>query len=186
MGPGGFVRRLLPVSYMFLCSLLWVSCASIHQENHLKQGEFRFHGGFDQHKSWKEPLIFKRMSWFSNINLIYEALMTSLDEKSPFFQWVSPANQKLIKRECKKFAVAIMYTDSPLMISHSQFVDNFYHNGYEDFLIPRFARMVKTHPDFARLHLKEGRVMGFCQKQQKGKKDFQIMMPGFPMAKMSI
>lgn len=179
MGSREFKLRNL----IFILLLTAASCATTnHQENRLQFGNYIFQGGYGDNTSWTESLVFSRTSWISGASVYYDSLIVPFTDQSPFWGWLSPDNRSEAQGECKKFYITILYSATPILVSHSQFINQMRQNGFSDFLIPELASAVKSHPDFRSLHMEDAKIMAFCSKKERASTDLNIGLPSFPNA----
>ena len=76
--------KAIPFLLLFLAG-----CASYKSYNQTTTGKVVLRGGIYQKESWKDPLIFKRMSWYYGMTLYFDALIYRADSGSPFSKWFS-------------------------------------------------------------------------------------------------
>lgn len=162
------------ISFIVLVACL--SCSNL-SKNLVSEGSFLLEGGVYKDKKWNDNLVFKRVSWYQELTLLYDVIMARVDESSPFYLWFSEHEKRTIT-ECDDFYVSLNYALDPDKISQGMFRAEMEKAGYDEFLLPRFASYLKLHPDFERLALKLYSIYGYCRhKESKG--EIKIHFPGF-------
>lgn len=176
------MSRVLQV-FILICTISLTSCVTKNfRENRLQFGDYIFQGGYGNGTSWKESLIYTRTTWISGAEVYYDALIVPFSDKSPFWGWLSTDNRSEAQSECREFLISILYSATPILISHSQFINQMRQNGFSDFLIPELASAVKSHPDFRSLHMEDAKIMAFCAKKKRNEVGLNIGLPSFPNA----
>ncbi len=150
------MKRLL--IFLIFC----VACSSL-SHNMIQTGDLSFQGGRFNDKEWSDRLTFKRVSWFKELSLEVDALIYTVDKKSPFYNWFSSEEQRSISN-CHQYLVALVYTALEGNIKKSDFKDQMKENGYSDQQIPSFTHNLKGHPEFSQKALMQYRVVGFCRE----------------------
>lgn len=171
----------LLIGFIFL-----VSCSSNHNENRVQITQTHLNGGFSAMGSWDDDFIIERITWISGMNTFYDAFFSELDQNSKFFTWLSKENQKSIKNECKQFIVTFIYSASPTLVTHAQFVKEVRENGFKDYFIPNFSASVRSHPDYMRLHIENAKIMGFCKTEGERLESLDLVLPSFPLVKVKL
>ncbi len=162
---------------LLLLSVFLFSCSHVSQKQ-VYQKQEKISGGVFEQEEWKDALKFKRVSWYSEVNMHYEALIAPLEEKSPFRKWLSEDEKNMVKA-CTSFFIAQIYTIDSEIISHQMFISQVEKAGFKTFLIPHFAKELNAHPEVSWRNLKTYQVTGICNSQNNVLK-MPISFPGFP------
>lgn len=162
-------------------SLLFIACANL-SKNSIKEGDFSIKRGVYKNQSWDESLNFDRVSWYHELSLNFDLLITKVDSTSPFLNWLSPS-EKALFNECKDHFLALTYHLDSDRISKRMFYSQMNEQGYKDYLIPNFARALKLHPDFEFLSLQLYQVSLLCNKDKAG--ELEVTFPSFRTVKLS-
>lgn len=158
---GPFMNRLiLQLSVSFF--VLLFGCSNL-SKNFVKKGEFSIDGGSYKGSSWDEPLYFDRFSWHQELTLMYDLMLTRLDNKSPYNKWFSSKEMELVD-SCHDFYIAISYALDAKKISTGMLLDQVKRYGYQQVLIPNFEKNVMLHPNYEKSALKLYEIYGLCRK----------------------
>ena len=146
-----------------LCILFIILSCSNFVHNRTHKNTFHLRGGKAEGAQWHDHLIFKRISWYAEMTLLYDLLYTEIGTESPFFRWLSENEQKDLK-QCPKSFVVISYQLDSDRLSHSQFENFTEQSSFQKIILTDFYNTIKMHPDFRRhfLHLYE--VYALCAK----------------------
>lgn len=157
------------------------SCTSL-SKNMSKKGTLSLYGGVFQDSHWKEPLRFNRYSWYKELSLVFDLLVTKVDEKSPFYKWFSNTEKEYLEK-CVEWYVSASYVMDNKRIGSSDFKDQYTKSGFERFALSSFKKHLVMHPNYETLSLQLYDVYGLCRKAPS-ENEFSISFPGF--SKISI
>lgn len=167
------VRRTLLIA-LFLLS----SCANL-SKNQVLNETFDLRGGKFANQAWDSSLVFERTSWYTELTLVYDLLLTRIDATSPFWQWLSTTEKQSIS-SCSKHYVVVAYSQASTKISHGMFKQFAREAGYRSFALPQFSNYLELHPDFAQNSFHLYKVFGLCLEQGLAKRDdMAIQFPNF-------
>lgn len=131
-----------PILLLFLLS----AACSHYSDNFIKEGKYVLSEGIYKRKIWKTKLTFKRYSWYKEITMRYDLLLSPFDQFSKFNHWFSSSELKRIK-QCTKAYIGLSYSLDTDLISSNDLFLQYKKYGYEKISIPNFARELKAHPD---------------------------------------
>ena len=156
--------------------LVFFSCSHL-ESNKVFEGVLHLRGGKGAGQQWDQSLIFKRISWYNEITLLYDILYTKISKDSPFFNWFSEDEKRSLQK-CSKSFIVMSYELDNERLSHSlfdSFVDN---SGFEKMALVTFRDTIKIHPDFRRhaFHLYE--VFALCSSSHT-QENILIDFPNF-------
>lgn len=154
------------------------SCSSL-SKNFIKEGSRNIRGGYSKNVKWDEALEFKRYSWFHELSMMFDLMITDLDESSPFYNWLSEDEKNDIAG-CNRFQIALIYNLDDKRISKKDFLIQMEEQGHEQLLLPHFRANFGLHPDLESLSLQLYEIYGFCKRGLESKKPISILFPGFP------
>lgn len=164
---------------LLLMVLLLNSCATTSlSRNLVKSGTFELRGGVADKTRWETPLMFKRTSWYQELTLVYDLMITEIDNRSPFYKWFTPREIDSIK-SCKRFYTLLVYSQDYLKIDHVHLRGELAKVGLVEVVITDFANQVRLHPDFEQFSLKHYKVKGFCAEREVESRDIYVSFPGF-------
>ncbi|MDD0853924.1 hypothetical protein HBN50_12500 [Halobacteriovorax sp. GB3] len=160
-----------------LFSLLFlISCTNL-SKNIIKEGEFTLKRGVYKTSQWDESLEFKRISWFHELTLQFDLLITKLDDDTRFRKWLSPSEKALLA-DCRDHYLVLSYHLDSDKISKRMLFSDMERQGYKEYLLPNFQRNIKLHPDFELLSLQLYSLNLLCSKEEKSK-DLSVTFPGY-------
>lgn len=167
--------KAIPFLLLFLAG-----CASYKSYNQTTTGKVVLRGGIYQKESWKDPLIFKRMSWYYGMTLYFDALIYRADSGSPFSKWFSESEKEFFTK-CENLLVTVAYSSDATKISHVNFREQMKLNGYDDVVLNNFASYLKTHPSSQEWRTMTYKVMGYCKRSPShlGTENIGINFPSF-------
>src|SRR5690606_18526130 len=111
--------------------------------------------------------------------LVYDVMLTKLDSKSQFWQWLSNVEKRTIEA-CPNHYIAVAYAQDSGKISHSDFKQFASDAGYRSFALPQFTNYLKLHPDFATNSFHLYNIFGLCLEPEKVKRDeIAVQFPNF-------
>jgi hypothetical protein len=174
------MKSSLPILFILLIS----SCAN-WSKNFVKEGSLSFRGGIYQETRWSDHLTFKRTSWFQEMTLIYEVMLSDFSLSSPFSAWLSDSERRQID-DCASFKLALLYASDSGKASNAEFFSQMKAQGYERLQIQEFASHLRMHPDYERLALHLYRPYGLCRSHGvpplQGR--LRVNFPGFREVKL--
>ena len=158
------------------------SCASrgggSSSKNFVKKGNFYLVGGRFEQLEWRDKLQFKRVSWYHELTLLFDMMLSKWHGDSKFSYWLSPAEQDIVE-SCHQFYLLLSYATDSGDITHSMFNQIMRNNGLELIEMPNFRTYLRLHPDFASNSLRRYQVQGLCQKDPIPKNQRKIVLPSF-------
>lgn len=158
--------------------LLFSSCSNL-SKNFSKNGDFSLRGGVFQNSKWKDTLIFDRYTWFHEITMLFDLIVTRVDPKSPFHDWFSNYEKKVLA-ECSDAYIVLDYSLDSEKISKKMVENDAKRAGFEKVSLPNFKNHLKLHPDVEELSLQLYDVSGFCYKGEIASREKIIVrFPGF-------
>ncbi len=166
---------------ILIFSFFILSCSNL-SKNTIKRGDFAIKRGVYKSETWSDSLNFERISWFHELSLNFDLLVTKLDEKSPFMKWFSPSERELFN-SCRDHYLVMTYHLDSDRISKRMFYTQMNDQGYKDFLVPNFERAIKLHPDFEFLSLQLYKLTLLCNKIGQG--ELEVTFPSFNTVKLS-
>lgn len=153
------MNKTLALVVLFLS----VSCANNMSQNSVNETERHISGGTYRSSTWSDEMIFKRISWFQELTMIYDAWFYRMPAESPFKQWF--AKDELTEvGECRELLIVLHYHYDSKRISERMFKDEMNLNKYEEIYVPQMAKNMKLHPDIIKWRLQKHKVMAFCRK----------------------
>ncbi|MFG1494631.1 hypothetical protein ACRXCV_14805 [Halobacteriovorax sp. GFR7] len=163
--------KILALFALFLLT----SCGNM-TKNFVKSGESIIKGGTAGGKPWNEALTFQRLSWYSELNLMYDVFFTKMDPSSPFWQWFSESESRRLK-ECKAVYVSITFSLDSDRISHAMFYNQVLSKELQPVVTNDFDLAIANHPDFNKFFLSLYKSKTLCATSDIG--DLKIKFPNF-------
>lgn len=162
---------------LFIYCLSICSCSSL-SKNMVKSGKLILRGGTE---SLNQDLVFKRYSWYQELTLNFDILITDLLKTDEFYQ-VFTSNEKDILKQCESVYIAFSYEQDAARLSRAHFLATLQALGAEEVVTSEFQKEMKMHPDFIEESLQLYRFHTLCFKKKN--LSFQMKFPGFPEQKI--
>lgn len=143
---------------MFL--FLLVGCSNL-SNNLVKEGDFSIVGGVQKNKTWNNSLDFERYSWFHELTLFLDIMATDIDEKSPFYNWFSKSEKKLLS-PCKNRKIILLYQFDSKKITKGMFLSEVKKTGFREIRVPEFTKALNMHPDHEKHSLQLYKTFALC------------------------
>lgn len=154
------------------------SCSNL-SKNFTKKGDFYLRGGQFQASKWKESLKFHRYTWFHEVTMLYDMMLSRIDSKSPFYDWFSNSEKKLISA-CSDFYLMLDYSIDSKKVSKKMVENDAKRSGYEKIVLRDFEKHLINHPDVEELSLQLYETSGLCYKgEQSTQEKILVRLPGF-------
>lgn len=172
-----FIMKRLPVLFTgSLIVLSAVSCSNL-SKNHVRDGKFIVRNGTFADKRWDENLEFRRISWYHELTLQFDFMMTSLTPQSSFNFWFSQA-ELVDAQNCDDFRVALAYSLDTRSIPYSQLNEQLERSGFKKVELLEFKKHLLQHPDSEMNSTRLYQVYGLC-RSSKDAKPLTLNFPGF-------
>lgn len=163
----------------FLVFLVLLSSCANMSRNRVRTEDFSIRGGKFANQTWNDRLTFDRTSWYAELTLVYDLLLTQLTPQSPFWAWLSNTEKETIQ-SCANHYIVLAYSQDNKKISHSSFKVYASDAGYRSFALPNFKNYLELHPDYAQNSFHLYQVFGLCLEPEKAKRDeIAIQFPNF-------
>jgi len=157
--------------------LLSLGACSNLTKNNVKEGDFKVRNGQSADKTWKETLIFKRLSWYQELTMQYDLMLASVEGASEFRNWFSPDEISQVNK-CNDFKVVIAYSFDTKVLPYSYFNRQLDLADYKKIEIPEFAKKLRQHPDSSEFSLNLYTIYGIC-KTSNTNKPLELELPGY-------
>lgn len=169
------MRKLLTT---FVLLFIVSSCSNL-SKNFTKNGDFTLRGGKFQNTQWNDLLVFDRYTWYHEVTMLYDLIVTRIDPRSPFYDWFSNGEKKTLAA-CSDAYVVIDYSLDSERISHKMMENDAKRAGYEKIALQSFKSHLKLHPDVEELSLQLYDISGFCYKGELSSREkIFVRFPGF-------
>lgn len=153
-------------------------------KNIVNESDFTFRDGRIADRTWEADLSFERYSWYKELSLILEVFVSEIPKNSPFFDWFSE-NEKNIINNCQHFVVLLHYVLDSKRISYPELRSEMERNGYQEVMIPHFAKNIQLHPDYESNRLVQHKVKGFCSKKSQNT-PIELEFPGYRTVQIKV
>ena len=127
--------------------------------------------------TWSEDLEMKRISWFTELTLLFDSIYATIPEESKFLSWFTEDETARL-RNCSEKLVTMNYSLDAEKISHQMFKSKLRGYTYEEVSAPNFVKSLKSHPDFSEFSLSLYKVKVFCRVNKSNDK-ISITFPNF-------
>lgn len=164
------------ISAILFSLILFFSCTSL-SKNVVKRGSLYLRGGVYNSSSWKDNIRFERISWYKELSLEFDLLITHVSKDSPFYNWFSEREIEFQNKFNKCYVMAAYNMDDD-NIPQSLLKEQLSQMDFEMFSLVDFGRHLKMHPNYESLSLQLYKIIGACRKPLSSKR-FVIRFPGF-------
>ncbi len=162
--------KLIPIIFLI------VSCGNL-TTNLVDEESFYLRNAFVEGEKVNAEFKFQRYSWYKEMSLAYDMMLTKIDSGSKLYGWLSESSKKDVQ-QCSEFYVGLLYSLENKYISHRNVTKQMDTQGGEEQVIPDFYQNFKNHPDYEAKSLQLYRVRGFCFKNPITK-DIVLKLPGY-------
>lgn len=162
----------------YFLMLIMTSCASYMGHNRLDKMNVTFKGGMYENKTWDNPLVFRRTSYFQGSKLVHDVLITRLEKSSNFYRWLGDQTSQF--SDCNELYITLLYKDlnaiygTPLSIVKDQLA----RSGLIEYVIQDFNYAIRQHYAFEQWVLTDHKVYAYCNRSDSLDKIY-LSMPGF-------
>jgi hypothetical protein len=157
--------------------LTLVGCSNL-SKNMTEEGSFYLSNGTFAEKTWKEDLKFERYSWYQELTMQFDLMVTKISPQSSFNFWFSK-DELATLNACSDARVVLAYSHDTKMIPYSSLYDQFDKSGFTRVELPEFKKQLLQHPDSIMGSLRLYHVLGFCKKSSTVNQ-ILITFPGYP------
>ncbi|OUR96342.1 hypothetical protein A9Q84_08275 [Halobacteriovorax marinus] len=168
-------------SLILILSFALSSC-SFTKRNLVQRDEFEIYGGSAHGKSWDDSLTLKRASWYLEMTMAFDLLVTEIDDSSEFFNWFS-TSEKVAINKCKKSYLAIYYSNDNDYISKKDFLANVKKRGLDEIVVNGFVSAFRLHHQYVLNSFKLYKTSVLCSRDTTHK-EFIIEFANYPSVKM--
>ncbi len=163
--------RILALSLLAIL----ISCGNM-TKNFVKEGDALIKGGTAGAEPWSDALVFQRLSWYSELNLMYDVFLTKMDKNSPFWQWYSESEVRRLNK-CKNVYVSITFSLDSDRISQQMFYNQILSDSLSEVITNDFDLALSNHPDYNKFFLSLYKIKTLCSTREIG--DIAIKFPNF-------
>ena len=163
------------ISTYILTSLIFISCSNLNERN-INYGTVSLKNGRIGKKTWKEDLLFKRLSWFSKAARDSDLLIAKVSKESLFALWFEKGEQKFLNN-CQQILVVLNHNHHKTRGNRSFFKSYFEKNGYERIVAPLFLSHLSSHPDYTNWKLGSYKKMLLCGKTAN--EEMSFILPSY-------
>jgi hypothetical protein len=154
-----------------------LGCSNL-SKNMTEEGTFYLSNGTFAEKTWKEDLKFERYSWYQELTMQFDLMVTKISPQSGFNFWFSK-DELATLNSCADARVVLAYSHDTKMIPYSSLYDQFDKSGYTRVELLEFKKQLLQHPDSLMGSLRLYHVLGFCKKSTTANQ-ILITFPGYP------
>lgn len=159
-----------------------VSCAAINKSRQdFSVSKLGLRGGVSTEKEWRDELTFKRYTWYKEAVISYDILLSDIDSKSPFIDWMENDRSKM--DGCSKFYIGLFYSKDLAAYSTKNLISMVEEQGFEAFIIPRFKDNFDAHPNSMDWEIIGHKMVGLCRTDSSSS-SIKIKIPGFKTHKL--
>lgn len=159
---------------LLLMGIFIISCSNL-SKNYVSDGKLLLRNGTFAEKMWKEDLVFQRNSWFHELSLSFDFIMSRVPPQSSFNFWFSKDELDTIVK-CSDFRVVLAYSMDTKEIPYSSLYGQLEAAGFTRFELPEFKKQILAHPDAQLNGFRLYHIFGICKKQH----DLKPLIINFP------
>jgi hypothetical protein len=164
-------------AWILLIILNAVSCSSNLSKNLVQDGNLILRNGTFTDKIWREDLVFQRNSWYHELTLQFDLMMTKITPQSSFNFWFSKDElDSMIK--CADFRVVMAYSLDTKDIPYSSLYEQFEKSGFSRVNLIEFKKHLLQHPDAQLNGFRLYHIFAICKNIQDSK-PLIINFPGY-------
>ena len=152
------------------------SCAAFLDRNATIDSDIVFSGGSYGNKIWNDSLTFDRLSWYKEINMIYDISIAELKFDSPFRKWLGEETLRAAK--CDRLFIGLIYTKNGAPVSTANFIQQFRNSDIEDIVLTDFQREFESHAGYRDWRLSRHKLVGLCARSNS-RFPVVVKVPGF-------
>lgn len=160
-----------------LISLFFVGCTNL-SKNTIKEGTLLVKNGTMAEQVWtRENLNFKRYSWYHELTLQFDVMISEVSPQSSFNFWFAK-DELLVAQKCGDFKIVMAYSYDTKIVPYSHLNKQLELSGYKKIEIPEFKKQLLQHPDSEMNSLRLYQVYGIC-REERNHSVLKLSLPGF-------
>ena len=159
--------------FLFILIMILSSCSIYKTRSAFTTEKLSIKGGVYEDETWDTSLYFKRYSWYIDATLKNEILIADLDNQSEFFKWLG--NDTVKAQSCKKFQIALVYSDANAEQSNPYLIDQIRKSQVEVLEVLDFKKELKSHQNLKDWYLSRHKIVGLCSDSGS----FTVSIPSF-------
>jgi len=158
---------------ILVLQMSFINSCSVITKNTARETTLLIHGGQYDKSQWDDDLIFQRVSWYQEFNLLADVLWIKAPE-GPFAAWFGKNELKEIE-SCPVFFIFIHYTNPYKKVSVGQIKSQITENGGKFVSLGHFSENLVQHPQFIENSLGVYKIEGLCMQNSDG---VTVQIPG--------
>ncbi len=164
------------MKYLLVLLLVLSGCGNL-SKNITREGTYYIRNGAFADKTWDEDLQFRRTSWYHELTLQFDLMMTPITPQSSFNFWFSKAELEDVQK-CGDFRLALVYSLDTKVIPYSLLNEQLERSGFKKIELLEFKKHLLSHPDSEMNSTRLYQVYGLC-RDAKELKPLVLNFPGF-------
>jgi len=154
-------------------------CSCSHLGTNLtKEGSLVVNGGRFYDFTWDSKLVFKRTTWYIDLNMLYDVIFAELELNSPFVKWFYEDEKEELEK-CERVALMGIFSSDDRRTSESEIIKQLIPTNARLININGFQKNLSFHPVFVNNSLALYRFEGICFAASS-LLDKAVHIPGFP------
>ncbi len=166
----------MKIIFSIIIFSILTSCSNL-SKSIVEEGTFEISNGIFADKKWKEDLSFQRYSWYQELTLQFDLMVTKIPAQSSFNFWFSQEELTALS-SCRDARIILAYSLDTKIIPYSSLYIQLDKSGYSRIELPEFKRQLMQHPDSSMNSLRLYHVLGFCKKTENTNQ-LLINFPGY-------
>ena len=169
------------VSMKFFIVFFLISCSSISQ-NLIKKGNAPLSHGQAAEKHWDSEMPLKRVSWYTELTMIFDLFYVDAKNINEFENWYSDFEKRTLDK-CEQSYLTFVYELDDRRYSKLAFFQDMREQGFEVLEVPNFKSHLILHPDYEELSFGLYEVKLLCSKT-KGQ-ELRVILPSYQVVRLN-
>lgn len=169
---------------LFIVAILLYGCSSLSVST-IKEGELTIKEGRFNDLSWDEDLNFKRISWYHELTLLYDFLISEVPVHSNYRRWFA-SSESISANSCGKFYVAGVYSNRDGRVDQNDIWKKFDTNKIKFINVNGFYQNLSFTEYFISNSFRLYKFWGICVKNQGDIVTVKLSFPGYVSKQISL
>ena len=161
---------------------LITSCSSL-SVSMVKEGTFTLSSGILNETTWDEKLEFKRYSWFYELSMMYDLLITPISINSNYKRWFEKS-EAISANNCSRFYIAAVFSSRDRRSNSNDIWNNFNIDDLQITNVNGFYRNLSFSSSYSVNSFNLYKFWGICVKNAGGEIPIEISIPGYKTQKI--
>lgn len=163
------------IQLIFLLS--FISCSALTVST-VQESEYVIGEGRVGDDIWSEDLVFKRLSWFYELTLMYDFYIAEIPVSSNYRRWFTPG-EALSSNNCGRFYIAAVYATRDRRVSQNDIWKQFDTNKIKFTNVNGFYQNLSFSENFLTNSFNLYKFWGVCVKGNSSSIITKFSLPGY-------